>query len=142
MKSVQQVIDSYKSETLDGRDLSRLAEFLTFDQAKEMGILKDDATPDDWGETKEFTRENILEQLKEDVEFGFEKALNQRGISAGLMYSVVQMWNWILEDGLENFDDYAQYGLPLFKATAEKYGFDNPIGEKVGDENEFSCDEY
>lgn len=41
------------------------------------------------------------------------------------------MWNWILEDGLENWDvnDYTQYGLPLFKATAQKYGFDNPIDD-------------
>lgn len=35
---------------------------------------------------REWTRENILEQLKSDVEFGFEKALDQRGISASLMW--------------------------------------------------------
>lgn len=85
-----------------------------------------------------FTRGNILEQLKLDVDFGFEKALNQRGISSGIMYSVVSMWNWILEEGLENFDDYAQYGLPLFKATAIKYDFPNPIGEDTGSEEKYA----
>jgi hypothetical protein len=83
----------------------------------------------------------VLAQLKKDVAFGFEKALNQRGISAGLMSEVVKMWNWILEEGLENYDEdngYAQYGLPLFKATAVKYGFDNPIGDNNGDEDEYA----
>lgn len=33
---------------------------------------------------------------------------------------------------LEN--DYRFYGLPLFKATAVKYGWNNPIGEDSGRE--------
>lgn len=142
MKSIETILANYKSETLDGRDVSRLSNFLTEEQALKVGV-----------EYKEeykgkhipipFTKENVLLQLKEDVAFGFEKALNQRGISAGLMFDVVQMWNWILEEGLENYDEnkgYAQYGLPLFKATAIKYGFDNPIGDKAGNESEFASD--
>lgn len=85
-------------------------------------------------EHKELTRENVLKQLEEDVKFGFKKALDKRGISAGFMYSVVRMWNWVLEEGLETFDSYAMYGLPLFKATALKYGFENPIEEDSGSE--------
>jgi len=138
MKTLQQVKDSYKSETLDGRDLSRLMDFYPVEDWEHFGFgLKDGAEPP---VPTEWTRENILEQLKKDVAFGFEKALNQRGISSSLMYNVVQMWNWILEEGLEYFDEYAQYGLPLFKATAEKYGFPNPIGEKTGSEYEYSSD--
>nr|UWG89863.1 MAG: hypothetical protein [Bacteriophage sp.] len=34
-------------------------------------------------------------------------------------------------------DDYAFYGLPLFKATAVKYGWDNPIGEDSGRERKY-----
>lgn len=77
-----------------------------------------------------------MKQLEEDVRFGFEKALNQRGISASLMFECVMMWNYILEEGLEDWDedDYGFYGLPLFKATAVKYGWDNPIGEDSGRE--------
>lgn len=136
MKTLAQ-IKSHQSKTLDGRDASRLCAFLTEPEIKEMGFaLKEGVihTPE------EFTKENILAHLKSDVEFGFEKALNQRGLSAGAMFEVVQMWNWILEDGLENFsdDNYAQYGLPLFKATALKYGFPNPIGDDAGDEHKYS----
>lgn len=68
-----------------------------------------------------------------------EKALNQRGISASLMFECVMMWNYILEEGLEDWDedDYGFYGLPLFKATAVKYGWDNPIGEDSGRERKY-----
>lgn len=31
-------------------------------------------------------------------------------------------------------ENYAMYGLPLFKATAVKYGWENPIGDDNGDE--------
>jgi hypothetical protein len=141
MKTLDQIAQEYKSQTLDGRDLYRLAQFVPDERLSEFGLALD---PDYNNEHKvvEFTRENVLKQLKEDVEFGFEKALDQRGISSSMMYQVVSMWNWILEEGLEDFDDYAQYGLPLFKATAVKYGFDNPIGDDYGDEAKYSCDYY
>lgn len=80
------------------------------------------------------------DNLEKDVDFGFEKALNQRGLSAGMMHDVVCMWNWILEVGLEDFDEYAQYGLPTFKATAIKYGFANPIGDDAGNEERYASD--
>ena len=141
MKTLDEVRDQYKSQTLDGRDINRLAQFIPENQLADFGMsLKDEFKGTH--EHKEFTKENILEQLKSDVAFGFEKALNQRGLSAGMMFEVVMMWNWILEDGLEDFDEdnYAQYGLPLFKATAELYGFDNPIGYNNGDEEEYSSE--
>ena len=137
MKTLQQVKKEYVSETLDGRDLSRLVIFIPEEELGDFCIeLKEEYK----GKHKHipFTKENILNSLKDDVEFGFQKALNKRGISASLMYEVVNMWNWILEDGLESFNSYAQYGLPLFKATAVKYGFDNPIGEDSGSEYKYA----
>jgi hypothetical protein len=139
MKTLDFVIKNYKSETLDGRDVGRLMYFVPEERLSEIGCeLKDEYKGTHVA--TEFNRENILDQLEKDVAFGFEKALNKRGISAGLMHSVVSMWNWILEEGLEDHDDYAQYGLPLFKATALKYGFANPIGEHAGNEAEYESD--
>ena len=131
MKTLEQISESYKSNTLDGRDLNRLAQFIPFNMLSSFGLeLKEGVTEEEWNKNvKEFTKENVLIQLEKDVGFGFEKALNQRGISAGLMAEVVQMWNWILEEGLEDFNEYPMYGLPIFKATAIKYGFENPIGD-------------
>lgn len=141
MKTIEDIINDYKSKTLDGRDLHRLVDFMTAEECEQMGLKFVEGHVHE--KKKELTKENILEQLESDVSFGFEKALNQRGISAGLMFEVVSMWNWVLEDGLEEYDSdngYAQYGLPLFKATAVKYDFENPIGDDAGDEHKYSSD--
>ena len=140
MKTLEQISESYKSNTLDGRDLNRLAQFIPFNMLSSFGLeLKEGVTEEEWNKNvKEFTKENVLIQLEEDVDFGFEKALNKRGISAGLMAEVVQMWNWILEEGLEDFNEYPMYGLPIFKATAIKYGFENPIGDDCGNEEKYA----
>lgn len=139
MKTLEQVEKLYTSKALDGRDVNRLAQFVAEADMGKFGLT----LREEWVGKHEpiaFTRENVLAQLRKDVAFGFEKALNQRGISSSLMYEVVAMWNWILEEGLEDFKAYAQYGLPLFKATAVKYGFDNPIGDDGGNEDKYACD--
>lgn len=148
MKTLDQIAEIYKnkereSNCIDGRDLYRLAKFIPFERLGDFGITPSEEYNDAEKWNSEvlipYTRENVLKQLESDVSFGFEKALDQRGISSGLMFEVVRMWNWVLEEGLEDWpeDRYAMYGLPLFKATAVKYGFDNPIGDDNGDEPEY-----
>jgi hypothetical protein len=135
---IQAVKSGRESECLDGRDYGRMVDFFDVEDWPVFGFKVSDGADVSGREAKEFTRENILQQLKSDVEFGFEKALNQRGLSSGMMYSVVKMWMWVLEDELQHMDDYAQYGLPLFKQVAEKYGFENPIGPDSGSEHKYS----
>ena len=90
MKTLEQIKNNYTSQSIDGRDLSRLYLFIPEEQLKDFGIaLKDEYVGKH--EHIEFTRENILNQLKEDLAFGFEKALNQRGLSSSAMYAVVAM---------------------------------------------------
>lgn len=83
-----------------------------------------------------FSSMNVLNNYLWITVLGFV----DRRISASFMYSVVKMWNSILEDGLEDFDEYAQYGLPLLKATALRYGFSNPIGNYSGTEFRYSAE--
>ena len=140
MKTIEQIKKEYKSQTLDGRDILRLAQYLPFEDLESIGLkVKEGVTKEQWV-TKTLTYENVVADMRKDVAFGFTKALNRRGISAGLMYEVVKMWLYILEDDLYKMEDYAQYGLPLFKAVAVKFGFDNPIGDKKGNEFIFSSD--
>lgn len=143
MKTLQQIKKEYKSQAMDGRDLQRLAQFIPADMLADYGLAINDEYKG-LHKHKEFTKDNILKQLKADVAFGFEKALGKRGISSSFMVDVVTMWNWILEEGLEDFgddeDNYPQYGLPIFKATALKYGFDNPIGNDRGNEYKYSAE--
>lgn len=116
-----------KSECLDGRDFSRLCNYFPVEDWKKLGfsLKKGEKSPI----PKPFTKQNILKELKSDLAFAFEKALNQRGISSSFMYEVIKMWMWVLEDPLQNFDEYTVYGLPLYKEVALKYGLNNPIGE-------------
>ena len=125
-----------KSSSIDGRDYGRLVDFFEVEHYEAFGFkLKEGADPSGI-EVQEWTEENVLKQLACDVEFGFEKALNKRGLSASAMHGVVQMWMWVLEDELaseEKSDElYAQYGLPYLKAVALKYGFPNRIGDDAG----------
>lgn len=139
MKTIEEIIknDENYETSIEDRFGRRLCQFLTREQMVKIGFelgKNVDHIPKEW------TRENIINQLKSDVEFGFEKALDKRGISSSLMFSVVMSWNKVLEEGLEDWDEdnYRYYGLPLFKATALKYGFDNPIGDDYGDECKYN----
>ena len=89
MKTLDEIVNNYEewSVFLDDRFGVRLAQFLTQEQLEKIGFKWNSDEP--YPEPKEWTRENILVQLKEDVEFGFEKALDRRGISASLMFAVV-----------------------------------------------------
>ena len=100
MKTLDEIVNNYEewSVFLDDRFGVRLAQFLTQEQLEKIGFKWNSDEP--YPEPKEWTRENILVQLKEDVEFGFEKALDRRGISASLMFAVVLRWNRVLEEGI------------------------------------------
>jgi len=121
----------------DSRDYMRLIIYFDTSEWYHFGFEINDGkshTPKDW------TIDNILNQLKDDLEFAFEKALNKRGISSSEMFEVIKMWMWVLEDELQNFkdDEYAMYGLPLYKAVALKYGFENQIGNDSGSEEKYN----
>lgn len=129
---------TWKSETITGRDLSRLAEFFPVADWVALGLRVKDGADVSAIVTREWSEEEVKKQLADDVAFGFEKALNQRGISAREMHSVVKMWMWALEDELQRHSGYAQYGLPLFKAVALKYSLPNEIGDDRGTEYKYS----
>lgn len=148
MRALHDILISYTSNCLDGRDMNRLYGFIDWNTLQQYPALKEGIKEEYLNEEKwmsevfeqEYTRENVLKQLERDVAFGFDKALDQRGISASLMYEVVKMWCWVLNDSEElyNWDNYAYYGLPLFKAVAVYYGFPNEIGDDDGNEEKYN----
>jgi len=144
MLTQNQVLEAIKSGResvcLDGRDFIRLAEFFPASELAVFGLEFVDGQNKPLP-LKEWTREEIVNQLRADVAFGFKKALNRRGISASLMYSTVKTFLWVLEDDLQHCEEYAQYGLPLFRKVAIKYGFPNEIGDDTGDETKYAADD-
>lgn len=124
MLKIKEILENYDkyATTLEDRFGIRLCQFLTEEEANQIGFGLSNPK-DNWGKPKEWTKENIISQLKEDIEFGIEKAENQRGISSSLMFEVVKSWLKVLEDKemLEEFADYYSYGLPQLKKAEEKY---------------------
>ena len=128
MKSLHWVLthmDELETQ-LDCRVGRRLCQFVTNDQLEDLGFKYE-------GEEErkiiEWNEENILKQLKDDVEFGIEKATNHRGISASLMYDVCNTWCKILENDLVDCD-YGWYGHTMFQKLDEKYNFDLHAAEQ------------
>ena len=144
MKTIEQIREAITSNAIepnfpDGRNVSRLIRFFPTSEWPALGY---ETTPETDHEKypMPLTEEYVREKLASDLEFGFEKALDKRGLSAPAQYACCKAWLWILEDDLANWDDdnYAEYGLPFFKAIALKFGLPNPIGDDAGDEHKYS----
>jgi len=68
------------------------------------------------------TRENVIKEMQEYIGFAFEKARDQRGISAGRSIWKFQQWLWALEDTEITYFDFEDYGIALLTRIAKKYG--------------------
>lgn len=127
MKTIKEIIKNYyKYKTpIEDRLGKRFCQFLNDEQMKKLGFEYDLEEGQERLPVIPFTEENVLKQLKEDLEFGIEKAVGHRGISAGLMHNVCLGWCAILENGLDELyeNDYGWYGDKLFKAIDKKYNF-------------------
>ena len=122
MKSIEEILANYKdyATDLDDRFGRRFCDFLTIEQMASIGFSYTDKEAEKKHVPKEWTEENIIKQLKEDLDFGWEKCCDQRGISASLMADVVQTWCNVLENGLYDLA-YGYYGDNVFKTVAKKY---------------------
>lgn len=140
-QAIDQLLHNTSCRSTFSRDVARIGPYLDNKDAtfvKE--LLKFEWKPEaDFSNPKEWIKENILNSLETDLESAFEKALDRRGLSSELYYELVKFWLIILEDPLSDFEEYAQYGLPLYKHVAIKYGFNNPIGDNNGDEDHYAA---
>lgn len=129
MLSIEYVKKHYDEfETpLDDRFGARFVDFLPYEEWEDYGFRI--AEGYDIPEPKEWTYDNVLEQLKQDVEFGWEKACDERGISSLLMYEVCKAWCKVLQNEFADFDGYEPYGKPLFFRIAKRYGWELPREE-------------
>lgn len=77
MKTLEQ-LKELTSKCLDGRDFNRLAKFIPYNMIKDFGMEPNEEYNNEerWNSTVvEFTRENVLKQLEEDVRFGSKHSL-------------------------------------------------------------------
>ena len=106
-----------------------------------MQYLKDDNSFFGFGEEalmpylnheRPLTRECVEEDLKTYMmEYGIEKAINHRGISACRTIEKLKAWLFALGENelykfLDDDNNYAQYGAPMLAKVCERYGIDQP----------------
>lgn len=144
LPSLDVAIDRFMTQrevTIDGRDLLRFAaRWVPLADLPKLGMKPNN--PDNWdAELDPWNAETFLDQLAKDVAFGFEKALDQRGISANTMHSVVNNWLVVLGIRDQFTAEYAMYGLPLFREVALRFGLPNPIGDNIGNEDWYDSGE-
>lgn len=121
LEYVKKHYEEFEEDTfLDRRWTKRFMKFLPVSEWETYGFKFTGDTPP---VPTEWTEENILKQLKDDVEFGKEKANNERGISSGLMAMVVNAWCKVLENGLNLDGDDGYYNHRQFDVVAEHYGW-------------------
>ena len=80
------------------------------------------------------TDEDVVAEIKRYMDFAIGKAVNHRGISTCRSISHYRTWTWFIDDKetydfLKNDDNYRNYGAPMLKFVAEKYGCPLPDGE-------------
>jgi hypothetical protein len=133
MKTLDDIFRMHKEGLTTDLHLTPLSIFLRRAQLADLDISKDHPY-----NILKFNRKNVVTALKNHVEHGFKRALAHKAIGAEMMFKSVRTLNWVLEEGLENFNEFDPFGLPLFKATAQKYGFADPIQGFTGSESGFS----
>lgn len=124
MKTLEYVkshIDEFEEDIfLDRRWTKRFIDFVPTNEWERYGFTY---TGEEKIKPKEWTEENIIEQLKKDVDFGFEKAVGERGISSELMAMVVNAWCKVLENGLNLDGDDGWYHIKQFRVVDHAYGW-------------------
>jgi len=129
MLTQEQVLEAVKTNStnydrdgckfIDSRDFMRLTDFFPVDQWAHFGFAPKECV--EIAPPKPWDLESISEQFVADLNFAWEKASDERGISAELMFEVVMMWMWILEDHESGELPYENYGKASLRAIAEKY---------------------
>lgn len=100
-----------------------LISYLPFAEAKEW--LKPEVTEAEW-KTLPRDRESVVAQIVDYFPFAYEKAENQRGISAKRSINHMQAWLWMIgEDSLaDEIKDYHDYGIPQLNRIKRELSID------------------
>ena len=105
------------------RDINRLLKYLSYEEAVEcLGDVFKEGVEENWEEAQTWNAENIEADMRRALDFAFEKAIGQRGISASLMHTVMTMWLWVIQDQ-DLLDEcyYTNYGLPDLYRIRDKH---------------------
>ena len=119
LKRIEEVNDLF------GTQISDLVEFLTFENARK--FLKDEYVADvESGREEWVQKTDPKKEISDYMDFAYEKAENQRGLSAGRSMLHMKTWIWLddqefYEQIIEDIDDYYDYGIPQLNRICNHY---------------------
>jgi hypothetical protein len=125
MRTDDEILDRIKElEPYDmlGFRTNDLIARLPFDKAKP--YLNDDATEDDWDQAPR-DRDSLIKEMREYLDFAWEKANDKRGISASRSMSHYASWTWLAGDDLGDLEKYEFYGKDNLVRICQFYGWDH-----------------
>ena len=99
MRTLDEIVEHYRS-TMDEDQLGFTAEvllpYLPFDRAQR--FLKPAALSEDWPDPAKLSRDSILAEMKDYMNFAWGKVEDHRGISASCSVEKMCAWLWLLDD--------------------------------------------
>lgn len=127
-RTQDEIVARYKERAANdpfGFEVHEYLPYLDFEHANALGILKPDTTAEEWkaiGDQVPAVRDRMVEYMS----FAWEKANNQRGISASRSIAHYIAWLWL--DGADalasEIGDYVNYGKPQLTRICEYLGLD------------------
>lgn len=131
----QYIHDRVKEQDPLGWSAEALTDFIPYEHAKP--FLREGYTEEEWNDAfgpyqKPYTEEVVTEELVTYMNlFGFDKALNHRGISASRTVEKVRAWCYALGrmelvHVLSDERLYPQYGAPMLSTVAQEFGIPEP----------------
>lgn len=118
-------IDRIRSEDFFGFETSDLVVALDYEHAKP--FLASGCTKEEWDLGRpEYTPENSRKLIRDYLEFAWEKANDERGISASRSQSHFRAWIWLAGDdevlAAVESAPYEPYGKPKLEVVEAHYG--------------------
>ena len=122
-EEIVEKLERVKQDDFFGFKTTDLLGYLDYEHAKP--YLKEGCTKEEWG-LKLNDRESILAEMKDYMPFAWDKANNQRGISAGRSMAHYNVWVWMLRDEevFGDLEEYQYYGKDNLRKLCDTYGWD------------------
>lgn len=89
--------------------------------------------PPEWKVSSIIEKEEILKEMRDYIDFAYEKAYDQRGLSAIRSIMHYMCWIWLLGKEYDGFlskimnaflNNFEPYGIPILRMIADEFGWD------------------
>lgn len=135
MKTQEQLIERYRVLAEDDFFGAKRGDLATYMTAESLAAAGEPVREDQAHLVgKTLTRDAVLTEMRNYMTFAWDKANNERGLSAGRSINHFEAWLWLLGDEealafAEDDDNYPEYGRPILRFICERFGF--PIEDEA-----------